>query len=99
MNEERAFGVALIGCGTVGGAAAQILTRDASLLADRSGKKVELLYVVSRTYKTAEALGLDPALFEKNLETVLQDSRVDCVVELMGGTTLAKDSLHPFFSI
>ena len=91
MSEKRAFGVALIGCGTVGGATAQILTRDAALLTSRSGKPVELLYVVSRTYKTAESLGLAPALFERDLEVVLQDARVDCVVELMGGTTLARE--------
>ena len=91
MNPDKAFGIALVGCGTVGGAAAQILTRDCELLAQRSGKKIVLKYIVSKTFNTARRLGFDPSLFKEDLGAVLGDPEVKCVVELIGGTTAARD--------
>lgn len=91
MSADKAFGVAIVGCGTVGGAAAQILTRDRELLEKRSGKTLSLKYIVSRTFNTARQLGFDPSLFQEDLEVVLQDPDVQCVVELVGGTTTAKE--------
>lgn len=90
MSAEKSFGVAIIGCGTVGGSTAQILDRDQGLLAKRSGKAVELKYIVDRDFTTARQLGFDSSLFCEDLEVVLQDPDVQCVVELVGGTTIAK---------
>ena len=90
MGADKSFGIALVGCGTVGGSTAQILTRDRDLLISRSGMDLELKYIVDINFTTAEELGLAPTLFQKDLEVVLADPEVKCVVELVGGTTLAK---------
>lgn len=85
------IGVALVGCGTVGGAVATMLTRDAELLTKKSGLVLTLKYIVDRDFSNAEKLGLDKSLFEKKLERALADKEVTVVVELIGGTTIAKD--------
>ena len=92
MTEETStLGVAIVGCGTVGGAAATLLTRDAAILASRLAPKLQLRHVVDVDFSHARQLGLDESLLTGDLEQVLADEDVGAVVELIGGTTVAKD--------
>ncbi|MBI9101183.1 MAG: homoserine dehydrogenase [Spirochaetales bacterium] len=90
MGADKSFGIAVVGCGTVGGSTAQILTRDREMLKKRSGIDLNLKYIVDINFTTAQELGLAPSLFQKDLEVALADPEVKCIVELVGGTTLAK---------
>lgn len=83
--------IALVGCGTVGGATAQILMKDRELLSRRTGCALELGYVVDKDFTVAEGLGLPTALFEPNLDVALSDPEVSIVIELVGGTSVARD--------
>lgn len=94
MGGSGTFGVALVGCGVVGGAVAERLINDRKLFQEKSGSSISLKYVVSRTYKTAKALGLDSSLFERDLQVVLEDPEVACVVELVGGVTVAREVIE-----
>ena len=87
------FGVAVVGCGTVGGATAAALLGDADLLADRVGRRLELRAVVDVNFDRARRLGLDEALLSDDLAGVLADPAVDAVVELIGGTTVARETI------
>ena len=88
------FGVAIVGCGTVGGAAATLLTRDAEILRSRIGPRLQLRHVVDIDFANAERLGLDKRLFRKDLDVVLKDKSVGVVVELIGGTTAARSVIE-----
>ena len=57
----------IVGCGTVGGAAATILTRDRKLLEERCGARIELRHVVDVDFTHAQQLGLDKKLFRTDL--------------------------------
>ncbi|MBS3734179.1 MAG: homoserine dehydrogenase [Phycisphaerae bacterium] len=87
--QER-FGVALVGCGTIGGATATLLTRDADLLGRRMAPALALRHVVDVDFAHARQLGLDEALLTDNLDAALGDEEVGAVVELVGGTTVAR---------
>ncbi len=50
-----------------------------------------LKYIVDLDFTHAEALSLDKKLLRIILDTVLEDPEVSVVVELMGGTTIARD--------
>ena len=90
MNETGAeIGVAIVGCGTVGGAVGVMLTRDQALLAERSGVRVKLRALVDKDFTNARRLGLSESLFRTDLAPVLADPGVHVVVELVGGTTFA----------
>ncbi|MGC9454897.1 MAG: homoserine dehydrogenase [Phycisphaerae bacterium] len=83
-------GVAVIGCGTVGGAAATLLTRDCDLIAERLGAKLELRHIVDLDFSHARELGLDEKLFRDDLNDALGDEKVSVVVELIGGIDNAR---------
>lgn len=84
------WGVALVGCGTVGGGTAGILTGSAGDLTRRTGSEFPLRAIVDLDYTHARALGLDPALFRPSLDEVLADPQIQVVIELAGGTGFAK---------
>jgi len=90
-ESEAKLGVAVVGCGTVGGAVAMVLTRDAEILLERLGPRLELRHVVDVDFTNAKQLGLDESLLTSDLDAVLADASVGAVVELVGGTTVAKE--------
>ena len=89
-SSQPVITIAVVGCGTVGGAVCEILLRDRELLATRCGVRLQLKYIVDRNFDAAKNLRLDDTLFETNLDHVLTDADVSVVVELVGGTTTAR---------
>lgn len=84
------LGVALVGCGTVGGGTAGILTSSGEELRRRTGCEFQLRAVVDKDFAHARSLGLPDALFRSNLDEALADPAVDVVIELVGGLGFAK---------
>lgn len=87
-------GVAIIGCGTVGGAAATLLTRDASVISERLGASMELRHIVDLDFSHARKLGLDEKLFRNDLGDALADEKVSVVVELIGAIDTARSFIE-----
>lgn len=94
MSSRNVLGIALVGCGTVGGATALLLSRDGQHLTQRTGVTLDLRYIVDREFTRARSLGLEEGLFETNLEKALADPKVDVVIELVGGTTVAREIIE-----
>jgi len=95
MADERAtFGVALVGCGTVGGATGELLTHGQDDLAARVGPRLELRHIVDKDFTVARERGLDEALFREDLDVALADEGVGAVIELVGGTTVAREIIE-----
>jgi homoserine dehydrogenase len=90
MEEKGQYGVALVGCGIVGGGTARILTQDKTFLQERTGISLYLKYVTSRNYTNARSIGIPEDLYEQDYDKVLSDPDVFVVVELIGGLTDAK---------
>ena len=90
-DNVSALGVAVIGCGTVGAATANILTADKDILRSRIGPELELRHIVDVDFTNARKMGLPEELFTSDLDAALGDDAVGAVVELVGGTTIAKD--------
>lgn len=97
MNKFR---IAVLGCGTVGGGVAKIITEIGEELSERANVQVELARVVELNAEAAiERFGLDEALFidGKNnvtseqanaaIKEILEDESIDLVVETIGGTS------------
>ncbi len=84
------YGIALIGCGTVGGGVARLLLEHADRLAARAGRPLELRHVVVRDPDKPRALGVPPHLITTQLRQVLEDPGVQAAVEVVGGVDWAK---------
>jgi homoserine dehydrogenase len=87
------LGIALIGCGTVGGGVARLLLEHPDRLADRAGRPLALRRVVVRHIDKPRAVRLPRELLTTDLETVLTDPSIHVAVELVGGVTWARQAV------
>jgi homoserine dehydrogenase len=94
MDKVMKAGIALLGCGTVGGSVARILAKEKEMLLARNKIELNLKYIVDLDFTNAKKLGLDPALFCTDVKKALDDPEVTIVIELIGGTKIAKDMME-----
>lgn len=85
-------GVALLGCGVVGGGVARICREQAGLLADRCGVALDIRHVVVRNPAQQRDLGDLP--YTGDATAAIDDPQVQIVVELIGGTDVAAERLR-----
>jgi homoserine dehydrogenase len=90
MSGITSLRVALIGCGTVGGATARLMVKDRQTIADRSGIDIELAAIVDRNFDNARSLGLPEDTFQPDLDVALSDTSIQVVIELVGGLEFAR---------
>lgn len=80
----------LVGTGTVGGGCIDILRNHRDDFKRHYGIDVELVRVCSRNPEQAIAHGVED-IFTQDFQDVLNDPDIDVVIELIGGTTVARD--------
>jgi len=83
--------VGLLGIGTVGGGTWDVLNRNAGEIRRRAGRAIEITHVADKAVglarkKTGRKVRVTSDAFE-----LVRDKNIDIVVELIGGTTIAKD--------
>ncbi|MFZ1983567.1 MAG: homoserine dehydrogenase [Desulfatitalea sp.] len=81
----------LIGCGTVGTGVARLLIDRRDMLQQRTGIPLVLKYVADLDRTTDRGVAFAPGVFIDDAWAVVNDPQVDIVIEMIGGTTLAKD--------
>lgn len=82
----------IIGAGTVGGGVFQALQRNGGLMSSRLGVRFQVSRVAVRDLKKARAVAIPKPLLTTDWKSVADDPGVDIVVELMGGTTTAREA-------
>ena len=80
----------LVGTGTVGGGCIDILQKHKEDFKRHYGIDLELVRVCSREKAQAEAHGVGD-LFTADYNDIVNDPDIDIVIELIGGTTAARD--------
>ena len=80
----------LVGTGTVGGGCIDILKNHREDFKRHYGVDLELVRVCSRNPEQAEARGV-LHLFTEDFNDIINDPEIDIVIELIGGTTVARD--------
>ncbi len=85
----KTISVGIAGLGTVAQGVLELLAANRDLIEQRSGLTIKILRIASRTSKPE--VDLHGAEFSTNVLDLLNDSRLDVIVELMGGEDLAKD--------
>ena len=87
----RTIRVGLIGLGTVGSGVIEILKRHREDFRRRAGVDIELTRFADRATERFAELGLDPAACSTDAFEVATSDDVDVVIELIGGTGVARD--------
>ena len=80
----------LVGTGTVGGGCLDILRNHREDFRRHLGVDMEVVRVCSRNPEQAEARGV-LHLFTEDFNDIINDPEIDIVIELIGGTTAARD--------
>ncbi len=84
------LGVGVIGAGTVGGGVIEILTANTGVIADKTGANVALRHVAELKQELLRDFDLSGIQVSNDAKTLLQDTRVNVVCELIGGLEPAK---------
>ena len=83
----RPINVGLLGCGTVGSGVVKLFQEHPDLLDRRVGAKLRIRKVAVRS---APRVPVDAKLLTKDAMEVVRDPQIDIIVELIGGTGVAK---------
>jgi homoserine dehydrogenase len=86
-----AINVGLIGFGTVGTGVVRILKENASVIRDKLGCEVSLKRIADLDTKTDRGVRVEKGILTENADDVINDPDIAIVIELIGGTTVAKD--------
>ncbi len=87
----RTIRVGLIGLGTVGSGVIEILRRHRDDFRSRAGVDIELAAFADRNTERFEQLGLPADACHTDAAAVIADPTLDVVIELIGGTGVARD--------
>ncbi len=87
----RTIHIGLVGAGTVGGGVVKLLARRAGAFDERLGLSLELARIADPVEARFASLPVGEARCSASAEDVLADPEIDIVVELIGGTTAAKE--------
>lgn len=90
MTQQR-VNVGIIGGGTVGGGVYQALQRNGALMASRLGVELHVAKIAVRDPERPRPVPIPKELLTTDWRSVIQDSSIQLIVELMGGTTTARE--------
>lgn len=91
MLVKEVVKVGMLGLGTVGSGVYKILQSNASLIARKTGARIEVVKVLVRDTSKNRGLDIPEGILTDNPDDVLKDESVDIVVEVMGGIGKARD--------
>ena len=81
----------LVGFGVIGTGIVTLLQRHAKLIKRRSGVEIVLRRIADIDIDRDRGVEIDRSLLTTDYRDVLRDSEIDIVIELVGGTKVAKD--------
>ncbi len=82
--------IAIMGLGTVGGGAYDILTKNRDYIAKTQGLDITVKSILDRNAEPLKKRGIDLGLFCDSVDALAADSEIDLVIETMGGVEPAK---------
>lgn len=86
--------IGLAGFGTVGGGLAEVIESGRKEMIQRTGRDVRIVKVAERNEALRPAIEAKGAAMTTDWKNLVSDPDVDVVVELIGGTTVAKDLIE-----
>lgn len=83
--------VGIIGFGTVGAGTAKLLLKNKSLLRNRTGIRINLKKIADIDIKRDRGIKLPDNVLTDNVDELIKDPDIDIIVELIGGTGIARE--------
>jgi homoserine dehydrogenase len=83
--------IGLIGIGTVGGGTYQVLKENAEEISNKSGIEIKITHVADKNLKLAKETVDKEIIIEEDAFSLIENSSIDTIIELIGGTGIALD--------
>jgi homoserine dehydrogenase len=87
----KEIGLGLLGFGTVGAGVVRGLQENGELMASRLGVKLVLRKIADLDLESDRGVTVDPGILTTDAKAVIDDPEVEVVIELVGGTGVAKE--------
>jgi homoserine dehydrogenase len=81
----------LIGIGTVGGGTYRVLKENAVEISNKSGIEIKITHVADKNLKLAKETVDKETIIEEDAFSLIENSSIDTIIELIGGTGIALD--------
>ena len=85
--------VGLLGLGTVGSGTLRVLENNREEITRRAGRRIEIAMIAVRDVAKARAIVGDAIPIVNDVRRVVTNPDIDIVVEVIGGTTVAKEAI------
>lgn len=89
--DMRDIGIGVLGFGTIGTGVVKGLLENGDLLAERLGARPVIRRIADVDLETDRGLDIDKSILTNDAASIVNDPEVDIVVELIGGTGIARD--------
>ena len=89
--DEKHIRVGLVGFGTVGTGVAKLICEEGDAIAAKTGVRLELACVVDVDTQRARPVRLPDGVLTSDLNRLMADPSITIGIELVGGTSIAKD--------
>ena len=90
--------IAIMGFGTVGGGAYDILTKNREYIMRTQGLDISVARILDRSADALTSRGVDPSLFCASADELVADPEIELVIETMGGVEPAKTFITKMLS-
>ncbi|HEV8020995.1 MAG TPA: homoserine dehydrogenase [Candidatus Lustribacter sp.] len=85
--------VGLLGIGTVGSGTLHVLERNREEITRRAGRRIEIAMIAARNLARAREIAGPDIPVVDDVRAVVTNREIDIVVEVIGGTTVAKEAI------
>mgnify|MGYP000588963661 FL=1 len=83
--------IGVLGLGTVGGGTVNVLARNSKEISRRAGRDIEISWAADRDLDSPKICSTDGISLTTDAMDVINDPDIDIIVELIGGTGVARD--------
>jgi homoserine dehydrogenase len=90
-KKMKEIGIGLLGFGTVGSGVVRGLALNKGIIGDRLGVLPVVRKIADLDLDSDRGVQVDPAILTQDAESVIKDSNVEIIVELIGGIGAARD--------
>ncbi len=94
MTQSERVRVGVLGCGNVGAAFVELVTRQADTIEARTGIRLEVTRVAVRNVARDRDVALPEGLLTRDAAAVVADPDIDVVVEVIGGIEPARELIR-----